>query len=117
MAMAHPAPSSERVSALRKRQRQAGLARVEVLVPADKTDLIKSYAANLRQGSHPERLDKVRRLIRKAYRNHYARFLDNISIDPETADFADAHVVAAALMHRGNADAFKLGRQLQKLAK
>ena len=42
---------------------------------------------------------------------------ENLSVDPEKADFADAAVVAAALMHRGNAAAYKLGRQLRSLAK
>jgi len=117
MAMSHAAPSSERVCAFRERRRQAGLARVEVSVPADKADLIKAYAAQLREGSQSDRLAKIHQLVAKAYRDHYASCLDNISVDPEKADFADAAVVAAALMHRGNADAYKLGRQLRNLAK
>ena len=109
--------AKERVYQLRKRHRQAGLKRVEVLVPEGQADLVKAYAAQLRDGSQSDRMNKVRQLIGKAYERHYARCLDNISIDPEEADFADAAVVAAALMHRGNADAYKLGRQIRSLAK
>lgn len=115
--MSQASLSSERVRRLRDRHRRVGFRRVEVLVPEDKVDLLKSYAAQLREGSQSERLEKVRRLVAKAYRHHYARCLDNISVDPEKADFADAAVVAAALMHRGNADAYKLGRQLRSLAR
>ncbi len=41
---------SERVSQSRERRRKAGLKRVEVFVPADKADLLKAYAAQLREG-------------------------------------------------------------------
>jgi hypothetical protein len=110
-------PVNERVSQSRERHRQAGLRRVEVLVPKDQADLVKAYAAQLRDGSQSDRIKKIRQLIGKAYKQHYARCLDNISVDPEEANFADAAVVAAALMHRGNADAYKLGRQIRSLAK
>ena len=43
--------------------------------------------------------------------------LDNIDIDPEKAGLADAAAVAAALMHRGNAEAYELGRKLSRLVK
>ena len=115
--MPEVSPASQRVSQLRERYRDAGLMRVEVLVPRDQADLVKAYALQLREGSKSERVQMARQLIAKAYKAHYARCLDNIRIDPEKADFADAAVVAAALMHRGNADAYKLGRELRRLAK
>ena len=104
----------ERVYQSRERRRQAGLKRVEVLVPLDKIDLVKAYVAQLREGSQSEARDKVRQLLVKAYRKFQASCLDNIKIDPARADFADAAVVAAALMHRGNAEAYKLGRQIRE---
>jgi hypothetical protein len=110
-------PVRERVNRLRERRRQAGLMRVEVLVPQNQADAVKAYAAQLREGSQSERIEHVRKLIAKAYRKFHASCLDNVAVDAESADFPDAAVVAAALMHRGNAEAYKLGRQIQNLAK
>ena len=106
---------SERVRQSRERRRRAGLKRVEVVVPEDKADLLKAYAAQLREGSQSEVVEQARKLVKKAYRKFRARCLDNIHVDPDRADLADAAVVAAVLMHRGNADAFKLGRQIRRL--
>ncbi|HER25872.1 MAG TPA: hypothetical protein ENI69_02050 [Rhodospirillales bacterium] len=116
MSKAH-ASVNERVYQSRERRRQAGLKRIEVFVPVDQVDMVKAYAAQLRQGSNSEVVGQARKLIAKAYRKFHSRCLDNISIDPEKADLADAAVVAAALMHRGNAEAHKLGRQIRRLAK
>ncbi len=110
-------PVSQRVGRLRERRRQAGLMRVEVLIPEGKADALRAYAAELREGSRSERVAEVRKLVAKAYRKYHASCLDNIAIDPETASLADAAVVAAALMYRGNAEAFKLGRQIRGLAR
>lgn len=106
----------QQVSKVRERHRKAGFKRVEVLVPKDQVDALKAYAAQLREGSQSERVEKARKLIAKAYRKFHASCLDNIDVDPDAADLADAAVVAAALMHRGNTEAFKLGRQLRSLA-
>lgn len=116
MSFANPSVN-ERVKKSRNRKREAGLKRVEVFVPEDKADLLKAYAAQLREGSQSEALAELRKLIAKAFEKYHANCLDNISVDPEEADFGDAAVVAAALMHRGNAGAFKLGRQIRKLAR
>ena len=102
---------------MRARRRRAGLRRVEVTVPLDQVDAVRAYAAQLREGSQSERLDRIRKLIAKAYRNYHAKCLDNIAVKPEQADFADAAVVATALMHRGDSGAFKLGRQIRSLAR
>lgn len=107
---------NERVHRSRERRRQAGLKRVEVFVPVDKVDMVKAYAAQLREGSESEALREVRKLVAKAYRKFHARCLDNISVNPDKANFADAAIVAAALMHRGNAEAYTLGRQIRSLA-
>lgn len=108
---------SERVSKLRRRRRDAGLIRVEVVVPIDQADALRAYAAQLRDGSKSERMEELRKLIAKAYDKYRAKCLDNIDIKPEKADFADAAIVAAALMNRGGAEAFKLGRQINQLAR
>ena len=108
---------NERVNRSRARRRQAGLKRVEVFVPADQVEKLKAYAAQLREGSESEAVKEARQLIAKAYRKYRAKCLDNIDVDPEKAGLADAAVVAAALMHRGNAEAYNLGRMLARLVK
>lgn len=108
---------SQRVRQSRERRRRAGLKRIEVFVPADKADLVKAYAAQLREGSRSQVVSQARKLVAKAYRKFRASCLDNIDVDPDSADLADAAVVAAALMHRGNAEAFRLGRRIRSLAK
>lgn len=115
--MAKAQPPRERVKEMRKRRRQAGLVRVEVSVPVSHVNAVKAYAAQLREGSRSERLEEVRRLIAKAYNKYHARYLDNIDVKPESANFGDAAVVAAALIHRGNAEAYRLGQQINRLAK
>lgn len=107
----------ERVRHSRQRRHAAGLKRVEVYVPADKADFVKAYAAQLRQGSQSESVERARKLIAQAYRRFHASCLDNIDIDPERADLSDAAVIAAALMHRGNAEAYKLGSEIRKLVR
>ena len=108
---------SERISRHRERQRRAGFMRVEVLIPKDKVDAVRAYAAQLREGSQSERINQARKLVEKAYQRYHASCLDNIAIKPENADLGDAAVIAAALMHRGNAQAFKLGRQIRDIAR
>ena len=103
---------SERVQQSRERRRRAGLKRVEVFVPKG-----KAYAADLREGSQSELMNEARKLIARAYKKYRSRYLDNISIDPQSASLSDAAVVAAALMHRGDAEAYKLGQQLNRLAR
>ncbi len=116
--MAPAKPSvNERVYRSRERRRRAGLKRVEVFVPANHVDKLKAYAAQLREGSESEAVKEARKLIAKAYKKYRAKCLDNIDIDPETAGLADAAVIAAALMHRGNSEAYNLGRMLVGLAK
>ncbi len=111
------AVANERVYQSRERRRQAGFKRVEVLVPVDQVDMVKTYAAQLREGSHSEAVVQARKLVAKAYRKFHARCLDNISINPKEANLADAAVVATALMHRGNAESYKLGKQIRSLAR
>lgn len=105
----------ERVKKYRQRAKDAGLVRVDVLVPKEKVDALKIYASQLNEDSNSERLKEVRKYIRKAYKKFHASCLDNIDIDPDKAQFSDAAVISAALIHRGKSDAFKLGRQIREL--
>lgn len=106
-----------RSQAWRDKAQANGLKRIEVLVPVDKVHQLKAYVADLRHGDKVDKLHEVRNLINKAYSQYYARYLDNISIDPDSADFADAAIIAAALMNRGNGKAYQLGQKLRKLAR
>jgi hypothetical protein len=115
--ISQPSSISDRVRKSRRRKQEAGLKRVEVLVPEEQVDMVKAYAAKLREGSQSKAIMEIRKLISKAYRKFHSSCLDNISVNPDEADFGDAVVIAAALMHRGNAEAFKLGRQIRALAK
>jgi len=108
---------NKRVRQSRERRRQAGLKRVEVFVPVEKVAQLKAYAADLREGSQSEAVQEARKLIARAYGKFRARCLDNIDVDPEKANLSDAAVVAAALMHRGNSEAYSLGQRLRRLAK
>lgn len=104
----------------RQRLKRAGLKRVEVFVPEAKVEQLKAYAAGLRDGDESERLNQLRKLIKKAYGQYYARYLDNISVDPESARFSDGAIIAAALMNRprsNNSRAYELGQQLRKLCR
>lgn len=109
--------SNDYVASFRKKAADVGLKRVEVLVPIDKVDALKAYAADLREGDASEKLKQVRKLIRSAYGQYHARHLDNISINPEQADFADAAIVAAALMNKGSGKAYELGQRIRRLAR
>lgn len=108
---------NERVYRSRERRRRAGLKRVEVYVPASQVDKLKAYAAQLREGSESEAVKKARMLIAKAYKKYRAKCLDNIDIEAERAGLADAAVIGTALMHRGNSEAYSLGRRLVRLAR
>lgn len=108
---------NERVHQSRERRRQAGLKRVEVFVPVEKVAQLKAYAADLREGSQSETVQAARKLIAKAYEKFRASCLDNIDVDPKKANLSDAAVVAAALMHRGNSEAYSLGQRLRRLVK
>lgn len=109
------APVKDRVSQSRQRRRKAGLKRVEVYVPNDKVDFVKAYAAQLRDGVDSEHVLKARKLIARAYSQFHASCLDNIDVDPDEASLSDAAIVSAALIHRGNSEAYKLGAELRKL--
>ena len=100
------ASANERVHESRERRRRAGPKRVKVFVPANRADTLKAYAAQLREGSQSEAAREARMLIARAYRKYRARCLDSIDVDPDKA------VIGAALMHRGNSEAHRLGQML-----
>ncbi len=68
--MAGALEAKKRINQMRVRQRQAGLQRVEVLVPRIHADAVKAYAAELREGSHSAQLKEIRKMLAGAYRSH-----------------------------------------------
>lgn len=103
-------PARQRVEKYRLEGGAADLARVEVLVPAAARPQILALAAALRAR---HRNDKdIRSLYDKALRLYRVRILDNIDLDRLPDLRSRAAVVARAMIERGDARAFALGRQI-----
>ena len=99
-----------------RKYRQSGgasdLVRVEVLVPKGARADIVARAALLR-GGHREKKRRLEALIAAALERYGARVEDNIDLG-KAADLAGkARLVASALIERGDARAFAIGRRLQ----
>lgn len=107
----------DRVRSHRRGLRAHGLKRIELIVPAERADELRRFAARLRGEEQQHQLSMLREMLREAFRKYRASCLDNISVDFEHAGPAEARVVANALMKGGNSDAFLLGRRIAKLAK
>ena len=98
-----------------KRHRSAGgaadLVRVEVLVPASGREEILSNAAAMRS-SHRHRRDFIQQNIVEVVICDGVRVLDNIDLSRLGNVEEKARVLAKALMARGHAKAFIVGRKL-----
>ncbi|MBP2560521.1 hypothetical protein J2857_003290 [Neorhizobium galegae] len=98
-----------------KRYRESGgasdLVRVEVLVPAVRRGDILSQAATMRN-EHRHKKERLQRFIDEALDLYRPRILDNIDLDrlPDLAQ--KSHVIAKALIERGDARAFAIGRRM-----
>ncbi|MGF9563648.1 hypothetical protein [Neorhizobium sp. JUb45] len=89
----------------------ADLVRVEVLVPSHKRQDILDNAATLRAG-HRQKKQRLQELMDRALQLYSLRILDNIDLD-RLPDIHDrSRVIANALMERGDARAFAIGRRL-----
>ena len=88
----------------------ADLVKVEVLVPPSTRDDILRLAAKLRSEHRDSR--KLRALCDRALAQYGARVLDNVDLDRLPVLRARARVIAGALMERGDARAFVLGREI-----
>ena len=101
----------DRIQRYRETGGAADLVRVEVLVPASCRDDIVSKAAEMRD-SHRQRKAHLQQQVDLAIALYGVRILDNI--DPERLDALPkrAKVIAKALIERGDARAFAMGRRL-----
>lgn len=104
------ADARSRVKKYRRTGGAADLVRVEVLVPPNARAQIVAAAARLRaEHRHTKMLGS---LYRRALRSYGVRILDNVDLDRLPDLRSRAAVAARALIDRGDARAFALGRQM-----
>lgn len=88
----------------------ADLVRVEVLVPPVARDDVVAFAARLR--SEHRNTKELQRLCERALASYPTRILDNVDLTRLPDPRSRAAVVARALIERGDARAFALGRAM-----
>lgn len=98
-----------------RRYRQFGgaadLVRVEVLVPAGARAELLAHAEALRK-RHRDQRDRLQHRIDEAIERYGVRVMDNLDLSRLADVNQRARVVGKALMARGDAAAFVVGRQL-----
>lgn len=87
------------------------LVRVEVLVPKARKKEVVTAAAKLRY-THRAEKSRIVHFIQNAAELHGPRIFDNIDIDKLSDLSQKARVVANAVMERGNARAYSMGRKM-----
>jgi hypothetical protein len=100
----------KRIEKYRSSGGAADLVKVEVLVPPSARQDVLHLAARLRTEHRDSR--ELRKLCDRALSLYGARVLDNVDLDRVPDQRARAGVIARALMERGDARAFVLGRQI-----
>lgn len=103
----------QRVKRYRTEGGAADLARVEVLVPPSAREKILEFAARLR--AEHRRNKELRALYDKALASYRTRILDNVDLDRLPDLRSRAAVIARAMIDRGDARAFAMGRQMLDL--
>jgi hypothetical protein len=88
----------------------ADLARVEVLVPPAARDEVVALAARLR--AEYRNTQELQRMYDSALASYRTRILDNLDLDRLPDLRSRAGVLAQALIDRGDARAFALGRAM-----
>ena len=101
----------ERIEKYRSSGGAAGLVRVEVLVPVDRKADVLKLAASLRTGRR-ERDAALKRDLSKAIERYGARILDNVDLSAIADVSRKSIVVGNALIERGDARAYAMGRKL-----
>ena len=98
-----------------KKYRESGgahdLVRVEVLVPKESREEILSAASGLR-ATHRARKVRLATFILTATELYGLRICDNIDVEKVTDLAEKARIVANALMERGDARAYAMGRTI-----
>jgi hypothetical protein len=106
-------PARRRVKKYRSEGGGADLARVEVLVPPSARDEILAIASRLRAEHRGNK--ELRSLYERALELYRARILDNVDLDRLPDLRSRAAVVARAMIDRGDARAFSMGRRMLAL--
>ena len=106
-------PARKRIEKYRNEGGAADLVRVEVLVPPSARDEILAQAAGLRLKHRNGK--QLRSLYDDALKSYRSRILDNVDLDRLPDLPSRAAVVARAMMDRGDARAFAIGRQILDL--
>lgn len=103
--------AKERIKRYRETGGASDLVRVEVLVPKAHRDEIVSAAAKLRRAHRAEK-NRLSEFIRIATERYGLRVFDNIDIEKLDDLPQQARIVANALMERGDARAYAMGREM-----
>jgi hypothetical protein len=103
-------PVDKRIEKYRREGGAADLIRVEVLVPRSARQKILEIAARSREEHRGNK--QLRSLYEKAIREYGPRILDNVDLDRLPDLQSRAAVAARAMMDRGDARAFAMGRQM-----
>ncbi|MBJ7403037.1 MAG: hypothetical protein JHD07_06935 [Bradyrhizobium sp.] len=103
-------PASKRVRKYRSQGGAADLIRVEVLIPPAARDDVLALASRMRA---EHRLTKeLQSLLDNALRLYGPRILDNVDLDRLPDLRSRAAVAARAMIERGDARAFAMGRKM-----
>jgi hypothetical protein len=100
----------QRMKKYRSEGGAADLTRVEVLVPPSAREEILAIASRLRAEHRGNK--ELRSLYDNALRSYGPRILDNVDLDRLPDLRPRAAVAARALIDRGDARAFAIGRQM-----
>jgi hypothetical protein len=102
--------ANQRVKKYRSEGGAADLVRVEVLVPPSAREEILAAASRLRAEHRSSK--ELRSLYERAMRLYGPRILDNVDLDRLPDLRSRAAVAARAMIDRGDARAFAMGRQM-----
>jgi hypothetical protein len=103
-------PVRQRIEKYRNSGGAADLVRVEVLVPPSGRDEVVRLAARLRSDHRDSK--ELQAMCDRALSLYGPRILDNVDLDRLPDLRARAGVIARAMIERGDARAFALGREI-----
>lgn len=101
----------DRINRYRESGGAADLVRVEVLVPKNCRDEILASAALLR-AAHRQKNDRLKLQLERALQQYGSRIMDNLDLDRVANISEKSRIVANALIERGDARAFVMGRRM-----
>jgi len=104
-----------RIEKYRRSGGAAGLVRVEVLVPSSARDEVLRLAESLRANHRKDKdlqAKDLQAMCDRALNAYGVRILDNVDLERLPNLRARASVIARAMIERGDARAFALGREI-----